>query len=148
MLIMSNGDVDHPRKTDNKLKLNGVFCLRKVKTKTLHKSNMNILTSRYFNCEMWQQLNRGNHSFKGKWQNSEVMHYFCVLLYKAKLPGLRYCRSPGSQFCKALLIPNLMAPTWPAIQTKLFCIWIYAQRMKYRSPKMHFFNMNKISMPL
>jgi hypothetical protein len=31
------------------------------------------------------------------------------------LPALRYGRSPGSQFCNALLIPKRIAPTCPAL---------------------------------
>jgi len=33
------------------------------------------------------------------------------------LPALRYGRSPGSEFCKALLIPKRIAPTCPAFES-------------------------------
>ena len=41
-----------------------------------------------------------------------------VLVSILLLPALRYGRSPGSQFCKALLIPRRTAPTCPAFKEK------------------------------
>jgi hypothetical protein len=43
-----------------------------------------------------------------------MQFWFPILL----LPDLRYGRSPGSQFCKALLIPRRTAPTCPAFEEK------------------------------